>query len=84
MLSEIPDHPLVRNVHLAESVQAPVPLLEILGNAIVGGMESHVLSLVRGLTARPFQDPLPLSVRKPTHRRSEKSGGRSFHLPHFG
>jgi glycosyltransferase involved in cell wall biosynthesis len=55
MLSEIPDHPLVRNVHLAESVQAPVPLLEILGNAIVGGMESHVLSLVRGLPRDRFK-----------------------------
>jgi len=35
--------------------RAPIHLLEILGNAIVGGMESYVLNLVRRLPAEDFR-----------------------------
>ena len=47
--------------------KAPIPLLEILGNAIVGGMESYVLSLARRLPAERLPDSLSVSVRKSTH-----------------
>ena len=46
---------LEHTVRIGEGAKAPIPLLEILGNAIVGGMESYVLSLVRGLSPERFK-----------------------------
>jgi glycosyltransferase involved in cell wall biosynthesis len=42
-------------MHVADGGKAPIPLLEILGNAIVGGMESYVLSLTRRLPRDRFK-----------------------------
>jgi len=42
-------------MRVADGGKAPIPLLEILGNAIVGGMESYVLSLARRLPRDRFR-----------------------------
>ena len=42
-------------MRVVEGAEAPIPLLQILGNAIVGGMESYVLGLVRRLPRSRFR-----------------------------
>ena len=42
-------------MRVADGGKALIPLLEILGNAIVGGMESYVLSLARRLPRNRFK-----------------------------
>ncbi len=42
-------------MRVGDGAKAPIQLLEILGNAIVGGMESYVLNLVRRLPAEDFR-----------------------------
>jgi glycosyltransferase involved in cell wall biosynthesis len=66
------DRTLERNVRVGDGAGAPIPLLEILGNAIVGGMESYVLSLIRRLPRDrfnvlclcPFESRLTDDLRK--------------------
>ena len=42
-------------MRVSDSAKAPITVLQILGNAIVGGMESYVLSLVRRLPRDRFR-----------------------------